>query len=283
MIKHPAEVFGHPIDVHSAEAERDRARTWCPFVDKVCNKQTRLAPYPMGVCSVQYGEEVVALSPRRFLQDQIVFRDIAEHHFGGLQDLIVFQEISIPKATSLGRFDFVMVKHKPLSSEIEDFVAIEFQTGQTTNTGGLVQGLQDYIGGEEVGGRNYGFGLNFADIWKRAFTQVLTEGIVMERWGHKVYWVLQEPIYRDLVERYSLQGMGYDRGHGTVFIIYDMVRAGERYVLERTRVESATVDWLFEAFRTNLAVPPQRAFLEKLSRRVRRELSGSAELGLRIG
>jgi hypothetical protein len=269
--------------VHSAEAERDRARHWCPFVDKVCNKQTRLAPYPMGVCSVQYGEEVIALSPRRLLQDQIVFRDIAEHHFGGLQDLIVFSEISIPKATSLGRFDFVMVKHKPLSSEIEDFVAIELQTGQTTNTGGLVQGLQDYLAGEEVGGKNYGFGLNLADIWKRAFTQVLTEGIVMERWGHKVYWVLQEPIYRDLVARYSLQGMGHDPGHSTVFIIYDMVRAGERYVLERTRVESATVDGLFEAFRTNLAVPPEAAFLEKLSRRVRRGLSGSAELGLRIG
>ena len=53
MIKHPAEVFGHPIDVRSPQAESERSRYWCPFVDDVCDKKTRLAPYPMGVCSVQ--------------------------------------------------------------------------------------------------------------------------------------------------------------------------------------------------------------------------------------
>jgi len=236
----------------------------------------------MGVCSVQYGDDVIALSPRRFLQDQTVFRDIADHYFGGRQDLLVFPEVSIPKATGLGRFDFVMVKHKPLSSEIDDFVAVELQTGQTTNTGRLVQALQDYRAGHVVAGENYRFGLNFADIWKRAFTQILTEGIVMEHWAHKVYWVLQEPIYQDLLERYSLHGMSYDPSHSTVFLIYDLERAGDRYTLRRTRVETATVDGLFRAFRTNLQIPPQTAFLEKLSGRVRRELSGTARLGLHI-
>ena len=52
-----------------------------------------------------------------------------------------------------------MVKHKPLSSEIEDFVAVELQTGQTTNTGGLVQALQDYLASHVVAGENYRFGL----------------------------------------------------------------------------------------------------------------------------
>ena len=149
----------------------------------------------MGVCSVQYGDEIIALSPRRFMQDNIVFYDIADRYFGTRNDLLIFPEVSIPGARSLGVFDFVMVKHKPLSNEIEDFVTIELQTGQTTGTGSLVEALENFMAGREVAGESYRFGLNLADIWKRAFIQILTKGIVMERWGHKIYWVVQEPIY----------------------------------------------------------------------------------------
>lgn len=42
---------------------------------------------------------------------------------------------TLPKSGSIG---CGTVKHKPMSPEIEDFAAIEFQTGQTTGTGQLV-------------------------------------------------------------------------------------------------------------------------------------------------
>jgi Restriction endonuclease NotI len=86
----------------------------------------------MGVCSVRYGNSIVALCPRRFLQDNIVFKNIADHYFKTRNDLVVFSEIGLPHT---GTFDYVMVKHKPFSSDIEDFIVIEFQTGQTTGTG----------------------------------------------------------------------------------------------------------------------------------------------------
>jgi hypothetical protein len=234
----------------------------------------------MGVCSVRYGEETIALSPRRFLQDNIVFYDIADHYFGTRGDLLVFPEVSIPGARNLGIFDYVMVKHKPLSSEIEDFVAIEFQTGQTTGTGSLVEAFQDFMQGKTIHGLSYGFGLNLADIWKRAFIQILTKGIVMERWGHKIYWVAQEPIYQDFLDRYRLHGMAYDRGDNTVFLIYDLKRQGDEYQLHRTRIESSTVDDLFEAFRTNLEVPPKRAFVERLEGKVEDQVE--ARIGLAL-
>jgi hypothetical protein len=126
--------------------------------------------------------------------------DIADHHFGARNDILLFEEVSVPTALALGRFDFVLARHKPLSSEIDDFVIIEMQTGQTTSTGGLVNALDDFMQGKEIEGRSYPFGLNLADIWKRAFTQVLTKGIVAERWGHKIYWVVQEPVYQDLLD-----------------------------------------------------------------------------------
>jgi len=200
MQKHPAEVFGYPIDDRSSAAQSSRDRHWCPFVNKHCDKKTRLLPYPMGVCSVRYGDSIIALSPQRFLQDRTVFLDIADHHFGARNDILLFEEVSVPTALALGRFDFVLARHKPLSSEIDDFVIIEMQTGQTTSTGGLVNALDDFMQGKEIEGRSYPFGLNLADIWKRAFTQVLTKGIVAERWGHKIYWVVQEPVYQDLLD-----------------------------------------------------------------------------------
>ena len=67
------------------------------------------------------------------------------------------------------------------------------------------------LAGEDIQGKNYGFGLNLADIWKRSFTQILNKGIVLENWGHKIYWVVQEPVYQYFMNRYNLNGMTYHR------------------------------------------------------------------------
>ena len=159
MAKHPAEIFGHTIEHKQKVTVKGRRKYWCPFVDKKCNKQSRLIKFPMGVCSVKYGDQVIALCPRRFLQDEIVFEDIADHYFGTRHDLLVFSEVRLP---DVGTFDYVMLKHKPLSYEIEDFVIIEFQTGQTTGTGNLVKAFKDLLDGEDVKEKTYNFGLNLA-------------------------------------------------------------------------------------------------------------------------
>lgn len=275
MAKHPAEVFGYPLDVTSAQVQHDRKRYWCPFVDQECNKKSRLIPYPMGVCSVQYGDKTIALSPRRFLQDSIVFKDIADHHFNSRSDLLLFSEVGL---SNVGTSDYVMVKHKPLSSDIEDFVIIEFQTGQTTGTGKLVKALKDFMQGEDVKGKNYRFGLNLADIWKRSFTQILNKGIVLEQWGHKIYWVVQEPVYQDLLDRYNLNGMSYNPKHRIVFAIYDLRRVGDKYELFQTRIESSTTDDLFEAFRNNPNIPSKDGFIEKLKRKLRARMELNVQL-----
>jgi hypothetical protein len=235
----------------------------------------------MGVCAVQYGQDVVALCPKRFLQANTVFCDIADHYFGTRNNLLIFPEVSIPGALNLGIFDFVMVQHKPLSSEITDFVTIELQTGQTTGTGALVEGLEDFMRGVDLEGTNYRFGLNLADIWKRTFIQILTKGIVMERWGHRIYWVIQEPVYKDFLNRYSLHGMTYDDGEKTVFAIYDLEKGDQAYQLYRTRLESSSIDALFEAFHTNLEVPPKQVFVEKLAGKVKDQVE--ANMGLSLG
>lgn len=128
-IRYPAEVFGFPVENRDAEAEAARQQRWCPFVDAQCNKKSRLVSYPMGVCSAHVNGQAVAICPRRFLERQTIFRDIALDYFGSINDLLMFSEV---KLKGIGSFDYVLVRHKAMSSQVEDFVIIEVQTDQTT-------------------------------------------------------------------------------------------------------------------------------------------------------
>jgi hypothetical protein len=274
--KYPSEIFGYPHSNTTAKAKEARAKHWCPFVDKVCYKQSRLIDYPFGVCTAHANDHEIALCPRRFLDGHTVFTDIAQHHFNTTSDILVFSEVGL---TDIGNFDFVMVKHKPMSSEIEDFVAIEFQTGQTTNTGKLVQGLRDFMAGKSVVYQSYGFGLNFFDIWKRTFTQVLNKGVILEKWKKKIYWVVQEPVYKFFEAKYNLQNLKYNPKHSTVFALYDLEPGKQSFELKASRKTSASLDQLFDAIRYNPNIPPLETFLTGLQNKIESEAQISLHLG----
>ena len=274
--KFPSEIFGFPYSNTTAKAKESRAKHWCPFVDKVCYKQSRLINYPFGVCTAHAIDQEIALCPRRFLDGHTVFTDIAQHYFNTTSDILVFSEVGL---ADIGNFDFVMVKHKPMSSEIEDFVAIEFQTGQTTNTGKLVQGLRDFMDGKSIVYQSYGFGLNLFDIWKRTFTQVLNKGVIMEKWKKKVYWVVQEPVYKFFETKYSLQNLKYNPQHSTVFALYDLEPGKQSFELKASRKISASLDQLFDAIRFNPNIPPLETFLSGLQNKIETEAQISLHLG----
>jgi len=275
MPKFPVEIYGHHWQAKNAAAQRDRQQYRCPFMKERCDKKSRLVRTPFGVCSAEVGGEAIALCPNRFLEGERVFNEIAEHHFHTTTNLLRFNEVGLKR---VGRFDYVLVRHKPVSDQIEDFVMVEFQGGQTTSTGKLVQGFKDFLKGVPVGERNYGFEINKADIWKRTFTQILNKGNVLEHWGHRIYWVVQERIFQDLVSRYNLQGLGYSPKHSTVFALYDLVPDGKAYRLTHKRFVSASVDDLFRAFRTNPNIPSKQDFMDRLSAKI----SAQLKLGLQV-
>ena len=278
MAQHPVEIYGHYFKAKNATAKKDWERHWCPFVDKVCYKKSRLVDVPFGVCTARAGHSDIAICPRRFLERNQVFQDIAMQYFGSTSDLLLFSEVGLP---SVGNFDFVMVQHKPMSSEIKDFIVIEFQTGQTTSTGALVQGFRDFIKeGSTIEGRRYNFGINHYDIWKRTFTQVLNKGIILEKWGHKVYWVIQEPIFNYFQKRYNLTDITYDANHATRFAIYDLPVNGDEFQLTATRLVSSTVDQMFKAFRNNPNIPPVGEFKNRLREKLMAHVNLKMEFDL---
>lgn len=279
MSKYPSEIFGYYWKDASKEATRARKDHFCPFVDNICYKKSRLISYPFGVCTAHVDNEDIALCPRRFLDSGTVFRDLAKTHFGTTNNILVFSEVGLK---GIGNFDFVMVKHKPLSNEVEDFAVIEFQTGQTTGTGRLVDGFTDFMKNRTFSGSStYNFGINYYDIWKRTFTQVLNKGIILEKWNRKIFWVVQKPVFDYFLTKYRLGSLGYNKNHSTVFALYDLKTAGSNLTLKRTSIVSSTVDSLFNAFRKNDDIPPVSEFIARLQSKINSDISLALRLNAR--
>ncbi|MBD3377495.1 hypothetical protein GF406_20875 [candidate division KSB1 bacterium] len=276
MKKYPSEIFGYYWQNNSPEAKSNRKKHFCPFHDSTCFKQSRLIDFPFGVCTAHYDGAELALCPRRFLENATVFRDIAKHHFKNINDILVFSEVGLK---GIGNFDFVMIKHKPMSIEIEDFVVIEFQTGQTTSTGKLVEAFSEYLNTGHFNQKlSYGFGINSYDIWKRSFAQILNKGIILEKWKKKIYWVVQDQIFQYFQKKYRLNTLKYHDSHSTIFALYDFKKTESSLALYQTRIFSSTIDDLFNAFRQNDEIPPVEEFISRIQTKIQKDMNLSLRL-----
>ena len=272
----PIEIFGYPIWNRTKEAQDARRRYWCPFQEVQCTKKSRLIDFPFGVCSAEHGGGFRAICPNRFEEQgsihgvSKVIEDITLHYFGDSNNIIVFPEVNLP---NIGNIDYVLVRHKPMKPEVDDFISVEFQSNSTTSTRGLVDGMTEFLQGDDIQGESYKFGMNTYDSIKRAVTQLINKGIVYELWDTKCYWVIQEYIYTNLVNRYGFKTKGYSANHASRFALYNLVPKGNRLSLKGTRFVSTTVDEVYRAMRKNPSIPKKDEFVNKLNAKLRLELS----------
>ena len=198
-----------------------------------------------------------------------VLEDIAVRHFNDTDNIVVFPEVGL---SNVGKIDYVIVKHKPMQAVVDDFVAVEFQSDSTTKTGGLVRGIRDFCEEGGLQSQSYDFNMNTYDSIKRAITQLMNKGRVYEAWNSKCYWVIQEYIYENLVDRYGLKKKGFSKKHASVFALYDMERNGDHLTLEHNRFISTTVDQIYKAMRNNSALPKKDKFVEKLNKKLNEKM-----------
>ncbi|MFZ5821095.1 MAG: NotI family restriction endonuclease [Chloroflexota bacterium] len=275
MSNHPAEMFGYFAGDASDDAIQARSKHLCPFAGETCNKKSRLINYPFGVCTVLHNNALFAICPRRFEEKgdvdiPLVLKNIAMHYFGDLSDLVLFSEVRLP---NVGAIDFVLVRHKFMKAEVDDFLPVEFQSDSTTSTGSLVQSLKDFVSGVNVLGKKYNFGMNTYDTIKRSITQLFNKGIVYENWGMKSYWVIQEYIYANLVKRYGLKRDGYSEAHASRFALQELSLEGNQVILRPTRYVSLSVDEVYQAMRNNSGLPQKDQFVAALNRKLKARLS----------
>ena len=272
----PAEIFGYHFSDLSTEANLSRKNHWCPFMNRQCSKRSRLIDYPFGVCSVEHGDSYYTICPHRFDQKgsvegiSLVLENIALHYFGDLTNLILFSEVRLP---NVGTMDFILVRHKPMKAEVDDFLPVEYQSDSTTGTGALVQSLKDFLAGEGLAKKNYNFGINTYDTIKRSITQLFNKGIVYENWGIKSYWVIQEYIYANLVKRYGLKQDGYSGEHASRLALHEFFFFGNELSLHATRFVSVSVDEVYQAMRNNPGLPNKSQFVAALNEKLKARLS----------
>ncbi len=272
---HPLEIFGEPVSQRDANILGQDFNTLCPYLGTKCDKRSRMIDIPLGICSVTHLRNRIPICPHRFLEENIVFEQVALHYFKTTNNVILFKEV---KLDEVGNFDFVLVQHKPLSDEILDFCVVEFQSDSTTQTGELVKFFKDFINGKDVTSKRYNYGMNTYNTIKLSYVQMMYKGQVMENWEKKIYWILPEYIYQNMVDRFNLKNMEYSINDSTVFFTYDLQLKENKYKLKKISETSTSVSNLLTAF-TEQPIPSIGAFLHKLKEKLKIELTTNKDEG----
>lgn len=234
----PNEIFTYHVENKSEEARKAVKEYYCRFLEGKCDKQSRTINYPMGVCSVNHSRTKPIICPHRFLENNLVFKNACDSAFGTMNNVLLFSEV---KLSNVGSFDFVLVKHKPISNKVEDFCIVEFQSDSTTGTGKLVQALKDFMSGVDVSQKRYQFGLNTYNTIKLSYIQMLIKGQVIEKWGKNIFWVMQKYVFDNMVNRFRLNDLDYSPRHKTQYHIYNLVADSNIYKLKLADKKSTTI------------------------------------------
>jgi len=200
--------------------------------------------------------------------------EIFGYHVENKSNVLLFSEVKLKR---IGTFDFVLVKHKPISDEIDDFCVVEFQTDSTTGTGKLVRAIEDYIQDKDITKNSYAFGMNTYNTIKLSFIQMLNKGQVFEVWNKKIIWAVQKYVYENMVDRFGLQGMKFNKNDANLFFIYDIDYHSnpDKYQLTVENIRSSTIENLMKAFQ-GADLPKIDDFIKVLHKKLR------LNLGIRI-
>lgn len=265
-MKNPNEIFTYPLSNKTRITRDAISNHSCRFTGSVCTKKSRMIKYPMGVCSVNYGEEKLIICPNRFLEDNIVFENICMRAFGTTDNVLLFREVRLNR---VGVFDFVLVKHKPISSQIEDFCIVEFQSNSTTNTGNLVNALNDFMNGKNTN-KSYNFGMNTYNTIKLSYIQMIIKGQVMESWNKKIFWVMQDFVYDNMVNRFNLYDLNPDEEENSHYHVYDLIPGPNNeniYNLKLKQEKSINVSKLIKGL-IDQPTPSVDKFILKLEKKI---------------
>lgn len=264
-MNNPNEIFTYPVESKAKDAIKGFKSYNCRFIGRQCDKQSRTIDYPMGVCSVNAQGLKPIICPHRFLEDNIVFINACKAAFGSTNNVLLFSEVKI---SNVGSFDFVLVKHKPISNKVEDFCVVEFQSDSTTGTGKLVNALEDFTQNIDVLKKHYRFGMNTYNTIKLSYIQMLIKGQVFEKWNKKIFWVMQNFVFDNMAKRFCLEELEYNSKHTTQYHIYDLVRNKDKYNLKLVLKKSSSIANLLKAF-THQPIPSKDEFIDLLEEKIK--------------
>lgn len=200
------ELFGKSTRKDQAWSEILSAQ-WCPFTNTCCYKVRKSDPdISIGTCSLRYGVKKVRdiiICPRRLLERRQVFTDcihlLTQHNPGN--ELHIVSEVSIPG----GSVDYFLVSAK--KDKVKDFVAIEFQTLDTTGTvwperQRLIRKLGFEAADKDVNSAKP-FGMNWKMTAKTILVQLHHKVDTLEHIGKRFVLVIQDCLLEYLQAEFN--------------------------------------------------------------------------------
>lgn len=216
------------LELYGESTRRDQAwakvvqRQVCPFTNAKCFKVRKSRPeVSIGTCIVRYGKQTtkdIIICPNRMLERRQVFADtlhlLTQHDPGN--ELHVVSEVSVPG----GSVDYFLASVK--KNKVKDFVAIEFQTLDTTGTvwperQRLVKSL-----GVSSTGRDASSGKSFGMNWKMTAKTILVQlhhkVETLEHVGKHFVLVIQDCLLDYLRSQFNFAHLSHARVGDSIHI-----------------------------------------------------------------
>ena len=243
--KFPIEVFGTMYTDNSSSAIKIRKKQYCPYLKRECTKPRKSEPeIKVGICSVGYKGSFkdtftpVIICPFRFLED-IVFDTIHDKFFPDWEAVKWIKEVNMGVS---GNVDYVALKLDSVTKKPVDFFCVEFQANGTTGSPyGYVKDLLN----KGKYDKDYTFGLNWAnEFMKTMMQQVYKKGNVVNHWGRKIVFVIQDVALEYLESAVDTSGLRCNMDDPIHFMTYKEIWDDEleSYQLVFDRWLSADLD-----------------------------------------
>lgn len=119
-------------------------------------------------------------------------------------------------------------------------------------------------------------GMNTYSTIKLSYIQMLMKGQVMEKWDKNIFWIMQKFVFDNMVNRFKLIDLTYNKFQNTQYHIYDLKSTSGIYKLELVDKKSSTINNLLKAF-THQPTPNIKTFIEVLEAKIKLKLGFSLD------
>jgi hypothetical protein len=248
----PAEIFGHTPEGDAPGKESDIESQRCPFTGDRCSKVSQHSllegrDLRFGVCSIHHGGHHLdgsvphVVCPKRIEQDGLMFRDAARV-LDDPENFEVLDEIHF----EVGHFDFFVVNTDE-GGNVTDFCGLEPMMVSTTQTGGILQGLVDYLDDGATFEERYSYGVNYRQVLGRMESQLFLKGSVVAEMGEQMMWAVQDAFWEYILDNHPVDlTEGFDEEKPVGMVVYTLDGDGESgYDVRRQKEYWGTLDeWL---------------------------------------
>lgn len=123
---------------------------------------------------------------------------------------------------AVGHFDFFVV-NTDADGTVTDFCGLEPMMVSTTQTGGIIRGLIDYLEDDRTFDDRYDYGINYRQVLGRMESQLFLKGSVVAEMGEQMMWAVQDVFWEYILDNHPVElEEGFDEDKPVGMVVYTL-------------------------------------------------------------